>query len=305
MGKLITRMVDKSKDTASAYRKAKNEIMQRYFGLYMTSYDVPEIDHIAKEYMLMQFWIKGTVAAYNLPFTNELAFSGYAPYGNLGQYGVFRKFTLINEFGLSENIVPTKVFTRDKNIAIGYACGAHIPVSKIVSEQVDRILNVRIAIDNNLDINKLAFILKTSVNNKSRLEKEIEKVLSGAKAIAVNQDDYSAITTPDKLQANFIVDKLRAYEKDLENDLLTFLGINNMGMSEKKERAITDEVKSNNELIARYGNSFKMSLNEFVKDIKKTLDKTITFTDPVKEEIERKEKEAAENGKQNSSNLQP
>lgn len=305
MGKLKTRMVDKSKDTKSAYRKAKAKIMNRYYALYMAHYEIPEVDHIASEYVLQKFWSEGTVAAYKMPITNELAFSGYAPYGNLAQYGVYRKYTLVNEFGLSEQIVPTSIFTRDKNIAICYANTSHLPISKIVSEQVDRILNVRIAIDNNLDINKLAFILKTSINNKTRLEKEVEKVLSGAKSIAVNADDYSSISTPDKLQSNFIVDKLRAYEKDLENDLLTYLGINNMGMSEKKERAITDEVKSNNELIARYNGTFKMSLNNTIKDIKKALGITISFIDPTQEEIDEKEKEEAENGKQTTSNLQP
>ena len=74
-----------------------------------------------------------------------------------------------------------------------------------------------------------------------------------------------------------------------------------MGMSEKKERAITDEVKSNNELIARYGHTLEKTLNEFKDEIKKVLGHEISFIDPIKEEMKKKEEE--ENGKGNTSDL--
>ena len=45
----------------------------------------------------------------------------------------------------------------------------------------------------------------------------------------------------------FIADKLNDYKKEIWNEALTFLGINNL--NEKKERLITEETNSNNELI--------------------------------------------------------
>lgn len=59
--------------------------------------------------------------------------------------------------------------------------------------------------------------------------------------------------TPDvihaiKTDAPFVADKIMQYKKEIWNEALTFLGINNI-MVDKKERLITDEANSNNELI--------------------------------------------------------
>ena len=51
-----------------------------------------------------------------------------------------------------------------------------------------------------------------------------------------------------KTEAPFIADKIMEYKKEIWNEALTFLGINNLTI-EKKERMITDEANSNNELI--------------------------------------------------------
>lgn len=60
----------------------------------------------------------------------------------------------------------------------------------------------------------------------------------------INQDTLKAIKT----DAPFVADKLIDYKKEIWNEALTFLGINNI-MVDKKERLITDEANSNNELI--------------------------------------------------------
>lgn len=60
----------------------------------------------------------------------------------------------------------------------------------------------------------------------------------------INQDTLKAIRT----DAPFVADKITEYKKEIWNEALTFLGINNI-MVDKKERLITDEANSNNELI--------------------------------------------------------
>lgn len=60
----------------------------------------------------------------------------------------------------------------------------------------------------------------------------------------INQDTLKAIRT----DAPYVADKIIDYKKEIWNEALTFLGINNI-MVDKKERLITDEANSNNELI--------------------------------------------------------
>lgn len=62
-----------------------------------------------------------------------------------------------------------------------------------------------------------------------------------------NFSDGSPISSI-KTDAPFLADKLVNYKKEIWNEALTFLGINNI-MVDKKERLITDEANSNNELI--------------------------------------------------------
>lgn len=60
----------------------------------------------------------------------------------------------------------------------------------------------------------------------------------------LDKDSVKAIQT----DAPYVIDKITEYKKEIWNEALTFLGINNI-MVDKKERLITDEANSNNELI--------------------------------------------------------
>ena len=61
---------------------------------------------------------------------------------------------------------------------------------------------------------------------------------------SLSADQIRAIKT----DAPFVADKIQEYKKEIWNEALTFLGVNNI-MIDKKERLITDEANSNNELI--------------------------------------------------------
>lgn len=55
-----------------------------------------------------------------------------------------------------------------------------------------------------------------------------------------------------KTEAKFLGNEIMDYKKSVENELLTFLGINNLAV-DKKERVNTDEATSNNEITETFG----------------------------------------------------
>ena len=64
-----------------------------------------------------------------------------------------------------------------------------------------------------------------------------------------------------KTDAPFLIDKLENHKHQIWNEALTYLGIDNAN-TDKKERLITDEVESNNELINYYLNCFYKTRKE-------------------------------------------
>ena len=64
-----------------------------------------------------------------------------------------------------------------------------------------------------------------------------------------------------KTDAPYLIDKLTLHKHEIWNDALTFMGINNTNV-DKRERLITDEVNSNNELINYYLNCFYKTRKE-------------------------------------------
>ena len=69
-----------------------------------------------------------------------------------------------------------------------------------------------------------------------------------------------------KTDAPYLIDKLENHKHELWNEAMTYLGINNAN-TDKKERLITDEVESNNDLINFYLNCFYKTRKKACDDI--------------------------------------
>ena len=114
-----------------------------------------------------------------------------------------------------------------------------------------------------------------------------------------------------KTDAPYLIDKLELHKHEIWDEALTYLGINNAN-TDKKERLITDEVNSNNELINYYLNCFYSprkqacdKINEkYGLNIKLRLNKDVLdLLDAKEEDIMNYEKEEViENGTLYSNN---
>lgn len=104
--------------------------------------------------------------------------------------------------------------------------------------------------DTNISINRMPFIISVDENQRLTMENLFNQIDANKTAIFGDKNSLSNIKETLKvLPTNppFIADKLNEYKTQIWNEALSFLGINNL--SEKKERLITNEINSNNELI--------------------------------------------------------
>lgn len=109
--------------------------------------------------------------------------------------------------------------------------------------QADRISDV------NINAQRTPYIIGCDEDTRLSLVNMYNQVEGNQLAVFTNKDSLTGKEV-DVLQttAPFVADKLQSYKKEIYNEALTYLGINNIIM-EKKERLISDEANSNNELI--------------------------------------------------------
>ena len=100
----------------------------------------------------------------------------------------------------------------------------------------------------------------------------MEAIERGEKKLFLDAVDVQAIKNVLDAGSNtsYIIDKLYQYKQNLENELLSFLGINNLAI-EKKERLITDEANSNNQLINDSSDCFLDCLKDFCEEVSNIL----------------------------------
>ena len=123
-----------------------------------------------------------------------------------------------------------------------------IPTYPYIMEYAERLLEVENSIIQNVKQQKFSWFAETDVNTEATMKavykkiSEGEPIIYGKKAVAGNIS-YMNINTPFKAL------ELNQYRKELENELLSFLGLNNADI--KKERLLSDEVNANNAFIDR------------------------------------------------------
>lgn len=104
--------------------------------------------------------------------------------------------------------------------------------------------------DINISVNRLPYIVAVDDNQRLTMENLINQIDENKPAIFGTKELASTIKEDLRvLPTNppFIADKLNQYKTEIWNEAMSFLGINNL--TEKKERLISSETNSNNELI--------------------------------------------------------
>lgn len=126
----------------------------------------------------------------------------------------------------------------------------HFPTAPTLELFAYRLYLAQRTADVNIASCKTPYIVGVPENQRLTMENVITQIdenkpaIIGTKELVKTIDEQFKVL---KTDTPFLADKLYAYQTEIWNSALTFLGVNNL--SEKKERLISDETNSNNEII--------------------------------------------------------
>lgn len=273
----------------------------KYYNLWMDKFQWEGLDEEVssqqKDYIMRKLWAQGTIACRPIDNTDLLAFASYAVQ-SYNMYDYPETITLIDARNVGSRILPTSPQVVGKDIIIGYAQPNKKSIYSIVKPYIDRIVQVELIKSNNLQLQKMPWLIAVSEEDRDKLEDVVSKILNNELVVFT---DVEQIQKLQSLATNtpYILDKLVDYQQQLEHELLTTLGIDNLSNSTLAQTHVSmDAVNSNNQEINAYGSSIESEVKTFIEGINRVFGRNISITiksKPVSSIHENKKMEVNEN----------
>lgn len=213
---------------------------------------------------MKKLWGYGTIAAFKIKNADML---GYAPYAafSWNMYDFPEEVTLVNERGVP--FIPNTPQVVDKDVVLGWAQFNQKPVKEVVEYYIDRMVQVDMVINTNIELHKMPYLIGVDPTDKEKLEDVVNRILSNELVVFTDLESANLVKAL-ATQPQYIIDKLHSYRIQLENELLTYLGYDNSGNSEKATTMLLDEINANNVVINMSADQFKTCIDNWCKRIK-------------------------------------
>ena len=271
MAKRVFRRVD---DSANITRESlKAYYILKYFNLFMNAYKFTGIDYQQRDFILRKMWAMGRIACFKLSGgtekhpQGELVFCPYAV-NKLNIYDFPVEVQLIKLKAV--DFIPAKPQIVDKDVVIGYAQRNKHAVFEMVSLLVNKLVDVEMVLRTALKSQKTPWLVGYSPESEEQRQIIKNNLDSDEPYLFLEMDDinqFKAIVSG----ANYNCDKLYNLKCAYENEIKEYLGINNLGVNEKKEHLIGDEININQEIVESHGECFLDCLKEFCERIGEVL----------------------------------
>lgn len=141
-------------------------------------------------------------------------------------------------------------FDADKCVVIDNNKG-RIPTRNFIMFYANKLAEAERTMDVNVKANKTPYIIACDQNDLLTVKAIFAKIDGNEPAIFTDKGLNPDALTVLKTGVPFLGNELTDYKHSVESDVLTFLGVDNVGV-DKRERLITDEAESNNQLIESF-----------------------------------------------------
>ena len=264
-------------------KKIKFYYLEKFFNKWMNKYEFSNLNYQQKHYIMKKFWSVGTIACSQIKSADEtlagLMDDGsidmgenkiiFTPWTFANRYNIYdfpTHVNLINTRGVK--FITTKILEVDKEVVIGFAQKNHKSIYSSIEAKIDELVDIEMKKRVSRKAQSQPWLFAFSPEDfeqAKRLQEQMENDEPYLFAPFNDVDKVKGITSG----APYVVDKFEQDRQKIENDILTMLGVNNVGIGEKKEHLIVDEVNANNEDIEQQSISFKSEIEDFFDRIYK------------------------------------
>lgn len=282
--------------SADIRRKIRFYYTEKFFNKWMSKYEFEGLDYQQRHYIMKKFWSLGTICASRIgakvdgDIMAEMMDGGLIDMGSAsivftdwttnGTYNIYDYPTgvrLINKRNV-KFINANVVMELDKDAVIGYAQKNHKSVFSSIEAKLDEIVDIEMKkrVARKAQSQPWMFAFSPEDFDQAKVLQEQMEADEPYMFVPLKDVDRAKGLTSG---APYIVDKLEQERQKAENDILTIMGVNNVGISEKKEHLTVDEVNVNNEDVEENDQSFQSEIEEFFDRVYKVLGYKVTVKD--------------------------
>lgn len=266
----------KQKNSSAIRTSFENYYINKFFNMWMNKIELDGLNYQQSEFIMKKFWFEGTIACsepvgipkdlIELMDEDRVIFTPWVVSGLYNIYDYPIKALPVNLRGVA--FISTKPLVIDEEIVIGYCQKNHKSIYQSIVPKIKELVDIEMVKRIALKSQKMPWLFTGTPENKTAIDKL---------ANDLDSDDPTLFTTLEDSQlakgltsgSPYILDKLEQQRQKLENDILTFLGVNNVGIAEKKEHLVVDEINANNQEIAESGDNFLDMFKQFFDRIEK------------------------------------
>ena len=262
----------KKTDLYSAVKRQRLYILyyDMFFNLWMGKYRVEGMNYRANYFLFKSFWDVGSAAIFKKKYLEGEDAVGVARWTSCGGLDGFEMPVEAQLLQLNGDVtIPLTPQKIDETCVVGWCQRNWASIDYYMSIYASKLAAVDMLININEKVQKMPWLINMPEGMEQKI-REMYNALDNDEPVLffdVEGVDLRALISG----APYILDKLYNYKQAYMNEALTFLGVNNLGNVEKKERLITAEAEHNNELIESNSDNFKKPIEEFLERANKTL----------------------------------
>ena len=260
--------------------KIRQTYINKYYNIWMSKFKWTGLDEDIKaqqeNFIMRKLWCDGTVSCRYMKNVDTLVFAPYAGF-EYDLYDFPSKVTLINLRNAPIQMIPLDPQVVGKEVVLGWAQPNHKPIADIVRFYVDRMVQVDMVINTNLNLQKMPFLIGVNETDKAKMHDVLRRILNNEVVIFTDLEDVQRIQAL-ATQTPYIIDKLVAHKRAIEQELLTILGIDNNGSQNLEQTHVSvDAVNANNDVINDYANAIQDEIEKWLDQIRKVFGRQVNI----------------------------